>query len=363
MQDVIESIINELALWCEVANATKADQRNLTSRRTFWNIPPCVKKRPSHSPICLMKGAFVQEHLNSTTILDRTLRSTIDYNNVLKVDSYYLSIVDEESALSERRLFASIRENGSLELSHKPNGNFEGIKSRTPQDCANVSGLLTRLAFDELKSANKTFHQIQLIRQKIQVIAKAQSSAIVKLIDELIQIHFKLEMLRWDREVLFVTDKKEFIGFSGTHYKVPHDDRNRSALFASIMDRERRLKHGEKWVVRKMFGRTLKVYVWNVSFKRAYLKKPSFSNILRGLNLLSEEEGDIEGQLYLINRYLPKDFLSGSHPPLKNTTFELQDRAVLLKLKELIIRRNHSYFVRKLSCLEDMIRNLSITAN
>ncbi|VDO12668.1 unnamed protein product [Rodentolepis nana] len=190
-----------------------------------------------------------------------------------------------------------------------------------------------------------------------------QALAIFKLIDELIQIHFKLEMLRWDREGLSVTNEKEFEGFSGTHYEVPCDDRTRSALFSSIVDHEKRLKHGEKWVVRNIFGRTLKVYVWNGPFKRAYMRKQSFSNILRGLNLLSEEEGDIECQLYLINRYLPGGFSSESLPLRKKTTFALQDRAILLKLQEIILRRNDKYFVRNLSCLEEMKRNLPSTSN
>lgn len=230
--------------------------------------------------------------------------------------------------------------------------------SPNPPECLNVKRRLKHLALDELKRANKTLEKIRTIRQKIQEAAGEQASAIFRLIDELIQIRFKLEMLRWDRDGLSGTDKKEHVGFFGIHYEVPTDDRNRLELFASIMDREKRLKYGEKWVVRKIFSKILKMFVWNGAFKKAYMKKQSFSNILRGLNILSENEGDIERQLYLIIRYLPRDFLSGTLPPLEEFTFELQDRAVLLKLEEIVVKQKDSYFMRRLSCLEDMIEDL-----
>ncbi|KAM3176188.1 hypothetical protein ACTXT7_007023 [Hymenolepis weldensis] len=233
-------------------------------------------------------------------------------------------------------------------------------KTNSPNspECLNVKRRLKHLALDELKRANKTLGKIRTIRQKIQEAAETQASAIFKLIDELIQIRFKLEMLRWDRDGLSGTDKKEYVGFSGIHYEVPSDDRNRSELFTSIMDHEKRLKYGEKRVVRKIFSKTLKMFVWNGAFKKAYMKKQSFSNILRGLNILLENEGDVERQLYLIIRYLPRDFLSGTLPPLDEFTFELLDRAVLLKLEEIVVKQNDSYFMRKLSCLEDMIEDL-----
>ncbi|VDL60144.1 unnamed protein product [Hymenolepis diminuta] len=379
--------------------------------------------------------AIVQESLNGSMILERTLRSTKDFNRILKVDSHYLSITD-----GHREFFATIQENGKLELSYKPKGelSFEStrclgkhlnncgglmcqstwvldisainIKENTPEECVwkvdfeswrlrpsqdsnkpvqfglytrnfgdvilylkdevkktispnspeclNVKRRLRHLALDELKRANKTLEKIRTIRQKIQEAASEEASAIFKLIDELIQIRFKLEMLRWDRDCLSGTDKKEYVGFFGILYEVPNDDRNRLELFTSIMDREKRLKYGEKWIVRQIFSKTLKMFVWNGAFKKAYMKKQSFSNILRGLNILSENEGDIERQLYLITRYLPRDFLSGTLPPLKEFTFELQDRAVLLKLEEIVVKQNDGYFMRKLSCLEDMIKDL-----
>ncbi|VDO01809.1 unnamed protein product [Rodentolepis nana] len=67
-------------------------------------------------------GASEQESLNNSTILERTLRSTINLRKVVKVDSYYLKIVDGNLKKPQQELFANIRENGSLELSHKPNG-------------------------------------------------------------------------------------------------------------------------------------------------------------------------------------------------------------------------------------------------
>lgn len=61
--------------------------------------------------------AIVQESLNGSTILERTLRSTKDFNRILKVDSHYLSITD-----GHQEFFATIHENGELELSYKPKG-------------------------------------------------------------------------------------------------------------------------------------------------------------------------------------------------------------------------------------------------
>lgn len=225
------------------------------------------------------------------------------------------------------------------------------------ENCRNASIKIQNLAEKELSQAYMLLNYLQKVHLWIRKwVGFELSQVVVKIIDELIKIRTDLKLVQWKYSSLTVSKKEEHAGSSGGHYQVPESQEEKIISYAALKAKENHFVSREKALVRKLFARTNRLPEWNMKSLVTFRNHPTFSNLLRGLKLLPESKPDLEDDLYLVGRYLSKAYTVGAKPKL---TPSLRERAVLLKLEEVVENKMDHYFLSHVRCLDNWLKQLA----
>ncbi|KAM7535401.1 hypothetical protein Aperf_G00000092818 [Anoplocephala perfoliata] len=225
--------------------------------------------------------------------------------------------------------------------------------------CTNSGSELQFLAQKELSQAYKLFNYLQKVQLQVQKPPFKLPQTVVNIISDLIEIRTELKLLQWDCNSLTASIKKESVGIFGNRYHATESQEEKIISYANLKAKGNRFVSREKALVRKLFAGTNKLPEWNRKSLVAFRNHPSFSNLLRGLKLLRENETDLEDNLYLIGRYLSKTYIAEPTLKLTPSSVPLQERAVLLKLEEMVEKKMDHYFLSCLRCLGDWLKQLT----
>ncbi|KAL5965756.1 hypothetical protein TSMEX_006511 [Taenia solium] len=229
-------------------------------------------------------------------------------------------------------------------------------------DCSKAREILHPAAKKDLSLAKFLMQSLRTAQQKLKLALLKRGEglravhATTQIINQLMQVRHDITMAQWDYEGITASDQKGFIGISGCRYKVPETMEEEIDVYATFRAKQQNLTCKERKLVRSLFDRTKKLSSWSDASLMAYKQHPSLSRILQGLKFLPGNMTDLEANLHLVPRYLWEKYASKvtRHPS------NAQERAVLLKLEEVVVRRRHKdlFFLNKAKCMEDWLNQL-----
>lgn len=237
-------------------------------------------------------------------------------------------------------------------------------KARISQDddCSKARKILQPAAKKDLYLAKSLMQHLRIAQQKLKLALLKRGEelkaihATTQIINQLVQVRHDMRMAQWNYEGITASDQKSFIGISGCRYKVPETLEEEIDVYTTFRAKQQNLAWEERKLVRRLFDRTKKLSSWSDASLLAYKQHPSLSRILQGLKFLPRNMTDLETNLHLVPRYLWKTYTAKvSRRPLT-----VQERAILLKLEEVVVRRRHKdlFFLNKAECMEDWLNQL-----
>ncbi|KAL5108377.1 hypothetical protein TcWFU_000652 [Taenia crassiceps] len=238
------------------------------------------------------------------------------------------------------------------------------VKAKISQgdDCSKAREILQPAAKKDLYLAKLLMQILRTAQQKLKLALLKRGErlkavhATTQIINQLVQVRHDMKMVQWDYEGITASDQKGFIGISGCRYKVPETVEEEIDVYATFKAKQQNLAWKERKLIRSLFDRTKKLASWSDASLLAYKQHPSLSRIFQGLKFLPRNMTDLETNLHLVPRYLWKKYTSKvSKGPLN-----VQERAILLKLEEVVVRRRHKdlFFLNKAECMKDWLKHL-----
>ncbi|VDM32753.1 unnamed protein product [Hydatigera taeniaeformis] len=229
-------------------------------------------------------------------------------------------------------------------------------------DCSEVREILQPAARKDLSLAKSLLRSLHTAQKRLKLallkrgeVFKAVHTT-VQIINRMVQVRHDMKMAQWNYEGITASDQKRFIGISGCRFKVPETVEEEIDVYSAFREKQRILAWEEQKLVRSLFDRTKRLSLWSDESLLKYKQHPSLSRILQGLKVLPVNMTDMETNLYLVPRYLWEKYAS----KVSKNPINVQERAILLKLEELVVRRRHKdlLFLSKAECIENLMNQL-----
>ncbi|KAH9284043.1 hypothetical protein ECG_03195 [Echinococcus granulosus] len=236
------------------------------------------------------------------------------------------------------------------------------VESSQRNVCLEVRASLKSVAKKDLSLAYRLLRSLRTARRKLKLallkqgVGSKAARATIQIINRLVKVRHDMKMTQWDYEGITAVDQKGFIGVSGCRCEVPGNVEEEIDAYITFKAKQQNLAWEEQKLVRSLFDRTKKLSSWSNASLLAYKQHPSLSRILQGLNFLPRNMTDLETSLHLVPRYLTEEYTS----EISKRSSNALERAVLLKLEEIVVRRRPKdfYFLNKSGCVKDWLNRL-----